>query len=43
MLVIMVPFNILIIYPIYRVVYPTMNYKYENDIIESIHVPLIKE
>jgi hypothetical protein len=32
--------NTAIIYPVYRIVSPSMHYDYQNDIIENVSVPL---
>jgi hypothetical protein len=39
--IMMVFLNVGVIYPVYRIVAPSMNYNYENDIIESIDHPLM--
>ncbi len=39
MLTIMIPINILVIFPIYRIVCPSMKYNYQKDLSESIYVP----
>jgi hypothetical protein len=43
MLVMMTFLNIGIIYPVYRIVAPTMKYNYQDDIIESIDMPLMND
>jgi hypothetical protein len=43
MFIIMVFLNVGVIYPVYRIVIPSMNYNYEDDIIESIDRPLMIE
>ncbi len=40
MLCFMIPINIIIIFPIYRIVSPSMKYDYNKDIIESIRTPI---
>ncbi|MDR1234489.1 MAG: hypothetical protein LBJ97_00185 [Mycoplasmataceae bacterium] len=41
MLVITIPMNIAIVYPVYRIVCPTMKYDYMEDTVESRSVPLM--
>ncbi len=41
MFVFMSPINVLIIFPIYRIVCPSMRYNYQNDLSESIYIPLM--
>lgn len=38
---IMFVLNLLIIYPVYRIVCPAMHYKYQNDLIEDLSTPLV--
>ncbi|MGL5591551.1 MAG: hypothetical protein ACRDCF_02335 [Mycoplasmoidaceae bacterium] len=33
--------NIIVIWPIYKIIYPLVGYKYEQDVVEDIHIPLI--
>lgn len=40
MLCFMTPINIIIIFPIYRIVSPSMKYDYNKDIVESIYIPI---
>ena len=35
--------NIIVIWPIYKIIYPLVAYKYEQDLIEDIHIPLINK
>ena len=35
--------NIIVIWPIYKIIYPLVGYKYEQDVIEDIHIPLINQ
>ncbi len=41
MFVFMSPINVLIIFPIYRIVCPSMRYNYQNDLSESVYIPLM--
>jgi hypothetical protein len=41
MLVITIPLNIAIVYPVYRIVCPAMKYDYMVDTVESRSVPLM--
>jgi hypothetical protein len=41
MLIFMIPLNIAIVYPVYRIVCPAMKYNYMDDTIESRTIPLM--
>jgi hypothetical protein len=41
MLVITIPLNIAIVYPVYRIVCPAMKYDYMEDTVESRSIPLM--
>jgi hypothetical protein len=41
MLLITIPLNIAVIYPVYRIVCPAMKYNYMDDSVESRSIPLM--